>query len=63
MKGHTVNDRQLLCFCIVLIIHEKVLGLKNVSYDLSKNILAVTKQPEVNLEVNPERFAINSLSS
>lgn len=61
MKGHTVNDRQLLCFCIVLIIHEKVLGLKNVSYDLSKNILTITKQPEVNLEVNPERFAINSL--
>lgn len=56
-----MNERQLLCFSIVLIIHEKLLGLKTISFDLVKTVLEFTKQPEVNLEINPERNAISNL--
>lgn len=56
-----MNERQLLCFSIVLIIHEKILGLKTLSFDIIKNVILLTKQPDVNLELNPERQTINNL--
>ena len=56
-----MNERQLLCFSIVLLIHEKLLGLKTISFDIVKTVLEFTKQPDVNLEINPERNAISNL--
>ena len=45
-----MNERQLLCFSIVLLIHEKLLGLKTISVDIVKTVLEFTKQPRYKYE-------------